>query len=330
MFELLTVILVATSIMVLTFSVAALVVMPITGSIVRLRANYLPMGVSLEDVESEGGDKRVGPVVRRVSGMIMRVKRLEGLSGLYKGISPFLALNLLISIASIAFIGGSSKVTPKGTYQVPNASSLSMSLFGLVMTLVTLPCTILINRTIVTPHALPWHPVKAVKIILTPFERANPWVIYKAPGLLAATALHIFWVSFVSKGFKNLVVPELGDGLFEPPEVEGEEPQLVKIRMGRLAIFLLFQALSTFVLCPLEVLAVRLSIQRQNGGQTPVDQVPSEYAAKDEDVIGLRGEEEPYEGLVDAIKTILNEEGWVTLYTAWIVTLAGLMLGVAV
>lgn len=43
------------------------------------------MGVSLEDVESEGGDKRVGPVVRRVSGMIMRVKRLEGLSGLYKG-----------------------------------------------------------------------------------------------------------------------------------------------------------------------------------------------------------------------------------------------------
>lgn len=43
------------------------------------------MGVSLEDVESEGGDKRVGPVVRRVSGMIMRVKRLEGFSGLYKG-----------------------------------------------------------------------------------------------------------------------------------------------------------------------------------------------------------------------------------------------------
>lgn len=29
-----------------------------------------------------------------------------------------------------------------------------------------------------------------------------------------------------------------------------------------------------------------------------MDQVPSEYAAKDEDVIGLRGEEEPYEGLV--------------------------------
>lgn len=41
--------------------------------------------MSLEDVESEGGDKRVGPVVRRVSGMIMRVKRLEGFSGLYKG-----------------------------------------------------------------------------------------------------------------------------------------------------------------------------------------------------------------------------------------------------
>lgn len=64
-------------------------------------------------------------------------------------------------------------------------------------------------------------------------------------------------------------------------------------------------SLFVFLSCPLEVLAVRLSIQRQNGGQTPVDQVPSEYAAKEEDVIGLRAEEEPYEGLLVSRRFLL-------------------------
>ena len=83
---------------------------------------------------------------------------------------------------------------------------------------------------------------------------------------------------------------------------------------------------------PLEVLAIRLSIQRQNGPTgTPTDQIPSSYAAEEEDVIALRSEEEqPYEGVLDAVKTIVAEEGWQTLYTAWPVTLAGLVLGTAV
>jgi hypothetical protein len=51
--------------------------------------------------------------------------------------------------------------------------------------------------------------------------------------------------------------------------------------------------------CPLEVLAVRLSVQRQNApGEVSTGEIPSEYAAKDEDVVGLRNEEEPYSGLI--------------------------------
>jgi hypothetical protein len=123
-----------------------------------------------------------------------------------------------------------------------------MTLFGLFITLIVLPLSLVISRSIVTPHALPLNPKLAARIILTPYERARPTRLFLAPGLLAVTAAHILWLSIVSHGVKNLLVPELRDGLFKDPVVDGQEPEMVNVRMGRLAVFVVFQALSTLVL----------------------------------------------------------------------------------
>ncbi|CED84597.1 Mitochondrial substrate/solute carrier [Phaffia rhodozyma] len=304
-----------------------LIVVPIDGSIVRLRANYAPRGLALSEIETEAGDPRVGPAVRKVWGMISRVRRLEGWKGLYKGFLPFIFNSVLISVFSVAFVEGSSTVSPKGTYQVPEAGGVKMTLFGIALTLVGIPMTVLINRSIVTPHLLPWSPKKAAKIILTPYERSKPWIIFLTPGLLAATAIHVLYIVVVSKTVRSFVVPELANGIFKNPSSSRDGP-FATIRTGRLFVFLIFQALSVLVLCPLEVIACRLSVQRQNAeGEQSTGEIPSTYAAKDEDVITLRGEEEPYNGLIDAAMTIYQEEGAGRLYTAWIVTLFGALFG---
>jgi hypothetical protein len=84
---------------------------------------------------------------------------------------------------------------------------------------------------------------------------------------------------------------------------------------------------------PLEVIATKLAIQRNLAPSeyNPVSQVEGDaedivdYSGSEEDVIGLRNENDPYLGLLDCAKRIMNEEGWTTLYRAWWVTLlAGL------
>lgn len=64
------------------------------------------------------------------------------LSGAY----PMLAFVTLVSIASVIFVGGSSTRGPKGTYSVPEAGGIRMGLFTIVLTAISLPMTILINR----------------------------------------------------------------------------------------------------------------------------------------------------------------------------------------
>ena len=53
------------------------VVVPCFGVIVRLRANYTPRGLQLDEEGTEGNrDRRVGPVVS-FFGMLRRIKRIE-------------------------------------------------------------------------------------------------------------------------------------------------------------------------------------------------------------------------------------------------------------
>lgn len=121
-----------------------------------------------------------------------------------------------------------------------------------------------------------------------------------------------------------------------------------------MAIFLVLALASTVVLTPLEVISVRLAIQRNHAAPefNSISQEEDgdaeeamEYAGVDEDVIGyvlkvyrepsssefesisLRTEREPYIGLVECAKRIIDEEGWSALYRAWWLTALGCLTG---
>lgn len=79
---------------------------------------------------------------------------------------PSVIFTILVSLASIIFIGGSATRGPKGVYTVPDATGLRwdarratlrddadaegssdrMALFTIFLTLITLPMTVIINR----------------------------------------------------------------------------------------------------------------------------------------------------------------------------------------
>jgi len=194
--------------------------------------------------------------------------------------------------------------------------------------------TIIVNRAITTPHHLKaFATVQGLKVLLTQFERSRPWVLFLTPGLVAAQLLHIIYVLVILHSFRKLLVPSsfMLDALTDP---ETDTPTLPEdFTPLRLGSYFLIVALSTVVLCPLEVIVTRLSLQRNHapsGGFTavpqedlrsiPVDGEP-EFAGADEDVIGLRSEEDPYTGLADCSRRILAEEGKRTLFRGWWITL---------
>ncbi|PWN22508.1 hypothetical protein BCV69DRAFT_276425 [Microstroma glucosiphilum] len=121
-------------IIVISVNIAVLISQPFSGSLVRLRANYLPKAVSLDDVLEDGAmegpgeeqafgfepgqgrgglsgvtprkisayflsqrrqSAKIGPVVSGIFPMLFRTKRLEGWSGVYKGSIP-VALQLIV------------------------------------------------------------------------------------------------------------------------------------------------------------------------------------------------------------------------------------------
>lgn len=261
---------------------------------------------------------RVGPVLTSIWPTLGRIKRIEGWRGFYKGAIPALLTTVMISIASIIFVGSSVHKGPKGSYTVPEAGAIRTGLFTIVLTLITLPMTVITNRCIITPYLLPFDAKMALRLVLTPDEYAKPWKLYRAPGLLVSVVLHVLWVTLVARSVKWILVSKTDDG------------SIVSIPL--LIIFLIFQLLSSLLLTPLEVIATRLSIQRNSyspysrASQSEAGAALPEgiaFAGEAEDVIGLRPEEEPYDGFLDCLMKIKEEEGAVALWRAWWVTALG-------
>lgn len=172
-------------------------------------------------------------------------------------------------------------------------------------------------RAITTPYKLGWFtPKESIRILLTPYERSKPWVLYLTPGLAAAQVLHLLWFLVVARIVRAIFVPNL---------LEKHDFSIIG-----LTLYVIFLTLSFIVLCPLEVISTRLAIQRNHetplDAQDPSNEIGVPYSGEEEDVIGLREEDRPYAGLIDAAKTMVEEEGWSTLYRAWWLTLLGSVL----
>ncbi|GFZ43673.1 hypothetical protein JCM24511_01393 [Saitozyma sp. JCM 24511] len=316
MIDFIVTLLLASTIMVGLMGLGVALTMPFHGALIRLRANYNPKAIGLE-----GAENRVGPTLTSLFGTLRRVKRLEGWYGLYKGSYPMLAFTTLISIASVIFVGGSSTRGARGTYSVPESGGVQMALFTIVLTVISLPMTIIVNRAIITPYKLPNSARKSLSILLSTSELARPWTLYLTPGLLLASALHSLCVTFLARTMRTL---------FLGPPVAADVWN--DVAWWRWVLFSLWQGIAAGWLSPLEVIATRLSVQPNQGGamggaapdhsegETPEG---VEYCGADEDVIGLRPTDDSYTGVVDCARKLIEEEGWQSLYRGWWWTLLG-------
>jgi len=263
--------------------------------------------------------------------MFKRVKRIEGWAGLYKGLMPTaLSALALSSFAAVALAASPSKAGRHGAgrYSTPTeVTPFQLLGYSLVLMIISLPITVITNRSITTPHKLPWfNPIRSLRVLLTPSERRRPWIVYFTPGLFAAEVLHIVYTTLILHGVRLLVLPSLAD--LEPGQ------DLPKgFTAGRFGIYAVIVMFSTVILTPLEVMTTRLSIQR-NHATSGFEAVPAEeleedmdFAGNEEDVIGLRAEQDPYEGLIHCATSMVKEEGWGALYRAWWLTLLGGLMG---
>ncbi|KAH9972418.1 mitochondrial carrier [Lactifluus volemus] len=304
----------------LVLAIFLLITVPLTGALVRLRANYNPKGLQLDP--EDGVQPHTGPVITSFFVMLSRVRTLEGWPGLLKGLMPTLLSNVVLTIFAVIFLDTSlSSPRNHGVYNSPATRMWGTLLYSIFLMLVSLPAIILSYRSITTPYRLPYfQPFYSLRILLTPTERRKPWILYLTPGLLAAELLHITYVVIGLRGLRHALLPSL---------YKGDDTQPQDLSFRSLVIYLAIALFSTAILCPLEVISTRLAVQR-NHESTEFNSVAQEEVgdaedlpeySPDEDVIGLRNVMDPYLGLVDCTKRIANEEGWHALYRGWWLTM---------
>ncbi|KAF8444559.1 hypothetical protein L210DRAFT_3394255 [Boletus edulis BED1] len=307
-----------------SLAISLAILVPLTGALVRFRAHYNPKGLQLDP---EGGvQPHTGPVITSFIAMLVRVYRIEGWPGLYKGLMPTLLSTAIVTLFLLLFL--SENNLRHGTYTTPSTGVLGTLAYSLFAMLISLPQTIVTDRAITTPNKLPYfNAISSLRVLLTPTERRRPWILYLTPGLLAAQVSHIAYVVLGLRTVRQLLLPVLS----QPGLPSKEDVSVVK-----LTIYFVLVLVSTVVLTPLEVIATRLAIQRNHAApefnsvaqeEEGDTEEATEYAGMNEDVIGLRSEREPYIGLVDCGKRIVDEEGWSALYRAWWLTMLGCLTG---
>ncbi|KAF9259067.1 mitochondrial carrier [Marasmius fiardii PR-910] len=295
-------------------------VIPFVGAIIRYQASYNPNYATLN---AESGI--TARPTRTLSGFLdalRRTHRIEGWAGLYKGSMPTI-LETLIIRGSLAFV----KIHPAVPLVLIAAPQLELPesiYFVLFYSLIELPMTVFMIRAITTPYKLQlFSPLRAWNTILSPTERRKPYTLYASPGLFAAvalrTAIPLFFLHFIF---------DLTTGLFS------QELELVWFAAVIVLYVMAFLG-STVLLTPLDVMVVRLSIQRNRGDMDdePLEGDESEVNpggerySENERVVSLRDEynRNRYVGFMDCFRTILAEEGWSVLFRAWWFPLAGLM-----
>lgn len=112
-----------------------------------------------------------------------------------------------------------------------------------------------------TPYRLPYFsPARSLRVLLTPAERIAPWLLFFKPGLLAAQALYDLCTAGFLLPLRCVLVPAMS-----LPMREMRWGTISPVRAGLLAGVVL---LSSLVLCPLEVIVLRLSVQCDSAAST--------------------------------------------------------------
>jgi len=224
-------------------------------------------------------------------------------------------------VTSVIFVGGTASKGPKGTWVVPAQGGVRMALFAIFLTFVTLPMAVILNRSVITPYRLPNNLRESLNILLSPHELSHPLALYKTPGLLAITFIHVIAGSVIGHFIKTTF---LGPS---PPRGESYD-----VAWWRFMFFFIIQTASALWMSPIQVVQTKLSVQPNLGNEISVEDPDAgtpeglRFAGTEEDVVGLRPTSDPYVGVIDATRKIIDEEGWQALYRGWWWTSIGALM----
>jgi len=293
-----------------TFFIGYMVVtVPIAGAFARWKAHYSPKVVQLAGAEEDANTKKINNVFQ----MLGRVYRIEGVSGLYKGIMPNLiaiAFSLLVAgITHRLHFGVDEFIRLRWHFTNPisfySFEVFSRSVRVAVLVLFALPFNILYLRTVTTPLMLSLHkPMVALRLLFTSEELRHPWKLYTFP-LIFAHAFPIAWTLELLTRLQKI-----------HPPLDNSHTEYIWWRV-LLASFALIVAFIAFP--PLEVVKAKLSVQRIGDHPTLLPTEEQEVLPQapeyPEEVVGFR--QEKYTGLIDCLKKIAQEEGKKSLFRLW-------------
>ncbi|KAI0086293.1 mitochondrial carrier [Irpex rosettiformis] len=298
------------------------IIMPFFGSLIRLRANFIPKATVHLDVE--------GNIVRNTRrdaaslfDILARVKIIEGWGGLYKGFVPMLLQTCLSMLFIFVALWPTAIRYDGGILETGWLNRLAYLAISLLL---GVPAAVLSYRSVAvtTPYRLSFfRPIRAFRVLLTRTERRRPWMIYATPGLFAALLFRMAYITLFLDWLKALLVPGSTGAKFG-------NIQIIYINSGTVRPMVAVLLFSTIIVCPLEVVAVKLAIQRNHAAPeyNSISQEPEieedsaasgEYIEySDEDVIHLRHDSGyPYLGLNDCVNRVIREEGWGALFRGW-------------
>ncbi|KAJ7612719.1 mitochondrial carrier [Roridomyces roridus] len=288
--------------------ITLLITMPFAGVLIRYRATYAPK--ALQGLLTDEGEVQQSPSPSiGYIGMAKRVYRIEGWAGFYKGIMPSMISGLvtIVVISPFLVLMAIQAETPNGEKPVvvPWGPAFAVSI---IPGLLIFPFQIVANRAITTPHKLAsFAPSAALRVLLSPAERAQPLRLYLTPGVAFATLLE-----GLLGPFTILIDRLLGTGIF-----------LQHHTLSLVGATVVTTLVATLFLTPLKVVATRLTLQRLGDEDTSVPSTvdESEFIALVEPVVDVRGvQEKRYTGLIDAGRAIVREEGVKVLFRAWWLT----------
>jgi len=153
--------------------------------------------------------------------------------------------------------------------------------------------------------------------LLSPGERRNLFKLYLIPGLFAS-------VLSLDMTYHCLILSRARMFTFRY-----DTPLDFTLLYGSILVI-------TLLLCPLEVIIIRLALQKYRTTHYHAPSASELLSISDdehesgglqgqeglrflgsEDVVNLRGEIEPYKGLVDCARKIVREEGWNMFWRGW-------------
>jgi len=227
--------------------------------------------------------------------VVKDVNKKEGKWGFYKGLLVHLSTGVA-PWATVLAGYGVLRLFPKAAPYVLVGTVAQMG-WQVLTTLVTLPLEILAVRTLSTPHLFSiTTPRTTLRLLLTADERSHPLRSLYTPS------------RFIASFIPTILSPLSAIFLLPQFLKLGEQNGLIAYLVSQIAI-------AGLIRTPLAVLAARLNAQRTGGTGAAIVHEKGQESAELEGVVQVRPT--PYRNILDAVRTMVAEEGWYSLWRGW-------------